>query len=269
MAHSCESQLLITLDDLCVSLGKKIQTYVRILQFSRSFDTVPHERMVWTLWYSRRHVQLDRAFLTRRSVRVVVNGESSQLTTVLSGVPEETVLGPLLFLIYINDMPSQISEGTYNRLFADDCLVYQRIQSVNGQTILQQDLDSLHNWVLLWVCMTFDPSKCYIMHVARGHRLDKFYQMCGTILGTVTQAKYIGVTISDDLHEALVPACTPFSVAAISTRDLSRIRYRNRYRVYCIPYVYCTPTSCASLVNEKTNLGAHGTNCRCFKWKLM
>ena len=130
---------------------------------------------------------------------VIVDGESSERAPVLSRVPQGTVLGPLLFLIYIRNMPSQVSKGTCIRLFVDDCLVYWRIQNANNHTILQQDLDSLHNWAVHWG-MTCNPSKCYIMHITRGRRLDKFYQMCGTILGTITQTQYLRVTISDDLH---------------------------------------------------------------------
>ena len=201
-AHSCESQLLITLDDLYATFDKKTQTDVGILDFSRAFDTVPYERLLGKLAHygiQGRTNSWIRAFLTGRSMSVVVHGESSEPTPILSGVPQGAVVGPLLFLIYINDMPSQVSKGTCIRLFADDCLVYRQIQNVNDQTILQQDLDYLHNRAVRWG-MTFNPSKCYIMHITRERRLYKFYQMCGTILGTVTQAKYLGITISDDLH---------------------------------------------------------------------
>ena len=77
---------------------------------------------------------------------VVVDGESSDSARVLSGVPQGTVLGPLLFLIYINDMPSQVSTGTYIRLFADDCLVYREIHTIQDQEILQHDLLQLQKW---------------------------------------------------------------------------------------------------------------------------
>ena len=166
---------------------------------------------------------------------VVVDGESSEPTPVLSGVPQGTVLGPLLFLIDINNMPSQVSKGTCIRLFADDCLVYRQIQNVNDQTILQQDLDYLHNWAVRWG-MTFNPSNSYIMHITRARRLDKFYQMCGTILGTVTQAKYLGITISDDLHwhqQTNLAAKKANTTLHMISRNLRYCPCKTRSLAYC------------------------------------
>ena len=118
---------------------------------------------------------------------------------VLSGVPQGTVLGPLLFLVYINDMPNVISEGTFVRLFADDCLVYRRIHSLQDQLTLQEDLNNLHCWATRWG-MNFNPSKCHIMQIARAKPMMKLYEMCGVILASVDRAKYLGVTVSKNLQ---------------------------------------------------------------------
>ena len=72
--------------------------------------------------------------------------ESSKQAPVVSGVPQGSVLGPLLFLMYINDLPEVVSEGTSISLFADDCLAYRKIQSVNDQNILQEDPEKLHQY---------------------------------------------------------------------------------------------------------------------------
>ena len=132
-------------------------------------------------------------------------------------------------------MPSQVSKGTCIHLFADDCLVYWRIQNVNDQTILQQDLDSLHNWAVHWG-MTFNPSKCYIMHITNGRRLNKFYQMCGTILGTVKQAKYLRVTISDDIHwhqQTNLVAKKANTTLHMISRNLGYCPCKTRSLAYC------------------------------------
>ena len=65
---------------------------------------------------------------------------------VISGVPQGTVLGPALFLLYINDLPGVLSPGTVCRLYADDCLIYRSIHSIQDQLTLQTDLNSLHEW---------------------------------------------------------------------------------------------------------------------------
>ena len=83
-------------------------------------------------------------------MQVVVDGETSKPAPVFSGVPQGTVLGPLLFLLYINDMPEVVSKGTFIRLFADDCLVYRLVYSRKDQEILQQDLNNLQAWAEKW-----------------------------------------------------------------------------------------------------------------------
>ena len=84
--------------------------------------------------------QWIRAFLVNRRMKVVVEGDASRTAPVISGVPQGTVLGPLLFLMYINDMPQVVSKGTSVRLFADDCLVCRLIRSPEDQFLLQKDL---------------------------------------------------------------------------------------------------------------------------------
>ena len=203
--HSCESQLITTMSDFFSAWDKKTQTDVGVLDFSRAFDTVPHERLLGKLAHYGIQGQLNewiRAFLSNREMKVVVDGEASSSAPVVSGVPQGTVLGPLLFLIYINDMPNVVSEGTFIRLFADDCLVYRYINKKTAeqdQLILQRDLQSLHEWTVKWG-MKFNPSKCQIMHLSRAQEpYTKFYELCGEILESVESAKYLGLTISDDL----------------------------------------------------------------------
>jgi len=102
--------------------------------------------------------------------------------------------------LYINDLPSVVDPGTSVRLFADDALIYRRIGGIEDQVALQQDLDRLESWAKAWG-MVFNPSKCYMMHIGRGRStLAHFYQLCGTILGNVTNEKYLGVYLSHDLR---------------------------------------------------------------------
>ena len=199
--RSCETQLLLTIDDLVRSYDRKHQVDVGILDFSRVFDTVPHERLLGKLAHCGvRGPILDwvRSFLSDRKMRVAVDGVYSPWAGVTSGVPQGTILGPLLFLIYINDLPDCVTEGTIVRLFADDCLVYRVIHSHDDQVILDKDLASLQKWSERWG-MSFNPRKCNVLQVSRGDPSSHFYQLCGEVLQKVSDAKYLGILISSDL----------------------------------------------------------------------
>ena len=108
-----------------------------------------------------------------------------------------TVVGPLLFLVYINDMPEKISCTT--RLFADDSLVYRTIRSKEKRTLLQQDLAKLQEWEHDWL-MQFNADKCEVIRITnKRNPLAHDYDIHGTKLQTVENAKYLGLTISSDL----------------------------------------------------------------------
>ena len=123
--RSTETQLILTVDDIAKQLdGGKIVD-MAILDFTKAFDKVPHKRLIQKLCFYGLSGQIAswiQDFLTGRSQRVVVDGKFSNQAPVLSGVPQGTVLGPIAFLFYINDLSSNISSQV--RLFADDCLLY-------------------------------------------------------------------------------------------------------------------------------------------------
>ena len=103
-------------------------------------------------------------WLTSSTHCVVVDGEGSEHVHVKSGVPQGTVLGPLMFLIYINDIVDNINSETHIRLFADDCVLYRKIHSRNDSESLQEDLNSLTGWASRWQ-MSFNTAKCRILRV--------------------------------------------------------------------------------------------------------
>ena len=117
---------------------------------------------------------------------------------VLSGVPQGTVLGPLLFLLYIKDLPPHVNADTRCRLFADDCLLYRVADYISDQVQLQRDLRNLERWASDWG-MVFNPTKCYVMSVSKGHSHQPyFYELCGVLLKSVDHEKYLGMTIFSD-----------------------------------------------------------------------
>ena len=139
------------------------------------------------------------AFLCNRRQRVVVNGSKSSWTSVISGVPQGTVLGPVLFNLFINDIAKGI--GSQIRLFADDCVCYRRVSNRNDSSKLQEDISRLAEWTKTWN-MSFAPAKCKIMRITRKttHKVIHPYFMEGTTVSEVAHVKYLGVSISEDLR---------------------------------------------------------------------
>ena len=198
--RSCETQLIMLIEDLArnASVGK--QTDIILLDFSKAFDKVNHSKLLWKLhqYGIRGHVlNWVRAFLGSRSQRVVIEGEESESIPVTSGVPQGSVLGPILFLIYINDLPDEVCSQV--RLFADDTALYLTMESEDSGPTLQFDLDILSMWETRWD-MEFNPSKCQVVHVAGSKRpVKRDYILHGQVLESVTCAKYLGVDISGSL----------------------------------------------------------------------
>ena len=145
----------------------KVQTDVAILDFSKAFDTVPHKRLLHKLSHYGITGKINlwiASFLLDRKQCVVVDGESSSSARVVSGVPQGTVLGPLLFLCFINDLPDQVKSRV--RLFADDCLLYHAIRNIQDQIDLQKDLKALEQWAETWG-MCFNASE--VLHSSNCH----------------------------------------------------------------------------------------------------
>ena len=105
-----------------------------------------------------------KSFLENRKQQISFEGEASEWKEVTLGIPQGSVLGPLLFVIFINDLPEELQTRTY--LFADDTKVYNVIRGEEDQTKLQQDLNKLEEWSDRWL-LRFHPDKCKHMHVGK------------------------------------------------------------------------------------------------------
>ena len=102
--------------------------------------------------------------------------------------PKGTVLGPLLFLFFFNDLPSVVSSTT--RLFADDCLLYRRIRTTEEQAILQRDLNNLQQWENNWL-KRFNPDKCEVLIATnKTSPIHSEYAIHGQVLNQTDSAKY-------------------------------------------------------------------------------
>ena len=171
--RSCLSNLLTTLEDWTSVLDDKDCVDVAYLDFRKAFDLVSHRHLMLKLQKHGIDGQIGnwiKAFLENRKQKVVIRGFESDELDVLSGVPQGSVLGPILFLIYINDLPDCVNCPVC--LFADDSKLYCKVpKSNNGNpdaidehAMLQEDLQELHNWATRWK-MSFNVNKCKIMHL--------------------------------------------------------------------------------------------------------
>ena len=200
--RSTISQLVITVNDFASSLRDQKQTDAILLDFSKAFDKVDHEGLLLKLEHlgiSGPLLKWIRSFLVGREQRVVVDGMESVPSKVLSGVPQGTVLGPLFFLIYINDISKGLSKGTKIRLFADDSLLYRTIESPSDSAILQKDLETLQLWEKKWK-MEFHPGKCQLLRIT--NKIDPIkstYFIHDTPISETDSAKYLGVVIDPKL----------------------------------------------------------------------
>ena len=165
--RSCMTQLITCIDDWSEALDRGEPLDAIYLDFKKAFDTVPHERLIQKLvsygidgnvkeWIS--------SFLHGRKQRVSINGHTSQWSSVTSGIPQGSVLGPILFVVFINDLPDVVKNVV--RIFADDTKLYGPVSTEEGRTVLQEDTDKLSDWSDTWL-LKFNTSKCSVMHLGR------------------------------------------------------------------------------------------------------
>lgn len=197
--YSCETQLACFTHSLHSILDRGAVVDCIFLDFSKAFDKVSHKLLLLKL--SKLNLDTSvlawlRCFLTNRFQFVTVNHFDSSLSPVLSGVPQGSVLGPLLFLIYINDLPSRVHSSI--NLFADDCVIYREIRNANDSLALQSDLNAVSSWCSEWV-MTLNINKCKVMHVSRTSAPSSTYTLQQHTLDIVSSYKYLGVHISNNL----------------------------------------------------------------------
>ena len=197
-ARSCLTNMLCFLEEITkwIDVGSPVD--IIYLDFQKAFDKVPHQRLLLKL---KAHGIGDsitdwiEQWLTDRRQRVIVDGEVSNWKSVLSGVPQGSVLGPILFLIYINDLDDSITSNVLK--FADDTKLFRKVNTDGDKQHLQNDLDRLVKWSEKWQ-MLFNFGKCKCLHTGHGN-LNVNYKMGDTVLGTTVKEKDIGVTISADM----------------------------------------------------------------------
>ena len=200
---SCCTQMVEYCDSLALSLNQNLRTDVIYLDFSKAFDSVNHDIILSKL---KHQYKIDGAllkfianYLKGRKQRVVVENEFSDVKDVLSGVPQGSIIGPLLFVLFINDITACLSAGTNIAIYADDTKIWRSISSNEDHLILQNDLSMLHDWSISNK-MKFNIGKCKVLSVThlRQPLLDILpevqfmYEINGHILDYCNSEKDLG-----------------------------------------------------------------------------
>jgi len=258
-SRSCLTNLLEALENWTKALDEGYGIDILYLDFRKAFDTVPHQRLLRKLkMYGIAGKTLDwiEAFLMPRTMRVGIRNAFSDWLDVISGVPQGSVLGPLLFLLYVNDLPKWIT--TNIRMFADDTKLWRKIKTGCDSQQLQNDLDSLIKWSTIWQ-LKFNPNKCNVMHV--GHEVDTRYFITDgdsrVELVTVEEEKDLGVHFSKDLKPST--QCITSAAKARKIIGLVRRHFRRMdksdflliYKTYIRPHLeYCVQSWSPYLIKD-------------------
>ena len=196
--RSCLTNLLDFFHDVFDKYDECRSVDIIYLDFQKAFDKVPHRRLLDKLLTHGICGSIHKwikDWLSERKQRVVINGVSSPWLNVKSGVPQGSVLGPVLFLIYVNDLDDGLMCKVSN--FADDTKITSKVTSTQEKKALQSDLNQLTCWANKWQ-MEFNIEKCKVLHI--GSSNDRVqYEMNGQKLKEVNKEKDLGVTISNDL----------------------------------------------------------------------
>lgn len=234
---SCLTNLLETLEEVTSSMDNGEGMDMVFLDYKKAFDSVPHKRLVYKLskyGFGENFTNWISDFLSNRTQSVHIRGHFSQPAKVTSGVPQGSVIGPLLFILYVNEIP-ELVQGTA-KLFADDAKIFDKDYNKDS---LQKDLDILYEWSSQWL-LRFNESKCKIMHIGRDNP-RKDYTIGKTTLEKISEERDLGVYISDDLKPSL--QCVKSAKKASSALGIIKRSFSN-FDTSSFALVYKTYVRC-------------------------
>ena len=241
------------IDSLTLSINDNIRTDVVYFDFAKAFDSVNHDVILMKL---KHQFDIDGTllkfiinYLKDRKQCVVIGGDQSGIKDVRSGVPQGSILGPLFFVLFINDMSDCVSEGTQIALYADDTKIWRRVVYWSDHEILQKDIDSLHSWAERNK-MKFHPNKCKVLSISNRASESNTMSMLPFQLFTytlnrvdlefVSSEKDLGVHVTSDLdwEENLVVLCTKASSRlGLMKRTLRFVKDRKQKRAFYLALV--------------------------------
>jgi hypothetical protein len=219
---SCVLQLLDSINFVTEAINAGDAVDMVFMDFAKAFDKVPHRRLLLKLrayGVTGNVLSFVESFLSGRTQRVLLHGKTSESVEVTSGVPQGSVLGPLLFLFYIDDIDRSVGCRIWK--FADDCKLAQRIpRSMPNPAIqcLQRSLDGATQWVKTWESV-FNVDKFVCLHFGSSNPGHK-YSIGGTDIPVFSEYKDLGVWMSSDLKSSF--HCREVCSVALKTLHLIR-----------------------------------------------
>lgn len=229
-SRSTMSALIKVVDDCSQALDHGHEVCIVFFDVCKAFDTVPHLPLLQTLdklGLDKYLFRWIRNYLLQRTQYVAIDGCESQSLPAISGVPQGSVLGPLPFICYVNEVTSVVSSESEVNLFADDIVLYHIITSPSDYMHLQQDIDAL-SLCVMDKQLQFNATKCRQMLISRKRShsltLPNLY-INATALLQVSEYKYLGVVITSDLswRPHITSMCN-------KTRKLIGLLYRRFYQ---------------------------------------
>ena len=207
LEKSCTTQLVNFCDSLALSLNENIRTDVVYFDFQKAFDSVNHDIILNKLKHQYgidgSLLRFFKCYLSDRYQRVVIGNKISDQCRVTSGVPQGSILGPTLFILFLNDITSDLSPGTNIAMYADDTKIWRNVSKQDDHWILQRDINSLENWASNNK-MKFHPSKSHVLTVTNAivpcHDNDFVYAMGNTPINYTDLEKDLGVYIQGKLN---------------------------------------------------------------------
>ena len=270
---STTTQLLQCVNDWSKSLDSKGWVDVIYLDIAKAFDSVSHKKLLHKLQnvgITGLMLKWIAAFLSNRSQTVNINGSVSNPVSVTSGVPQGSVLGPLLFLIYINELPDVVKNCKI-KLFADDSKIYFMGKKGELANLLQDDLERVFEWCDS-VQLSIALEKSAVLHLGSSHNPRANFVISNHAIPSVEEIKDLGVIMSSDFKFS--KHCNKIAKNAYSvmhgiyrgfvSRDQTFLT--NMYKTYCRPKLeYATPVfNPCSIENIKTLEGVQ----RCFTRRI-
>jgi len=206
--RSCLTNLLQFYNTVIEDYDSNSAVDIIFLDFQKAFDTVPHKRLIKKLkahGIDGRVADWIEDWLKDRKQKVVIEGEGSEFVNVTSGVPQGSVLGPLLFIIYVNDLDIDLTSNLVK--FADDTKMSGKANTHENCAALQRDLDILLEWSRIWG-LDFNINKCKVLQIG-SNNINHVYNLGGRTLEKTRQEKDLGVIVSSELknHGQCVEQC--------------------------------------------------------------